>query len=110
VGHGSTGSQPEADDAVEHTETGVTVRVGTLEDGFYVEDDGPGIPEDDREQVFERSFSTAADGTGLGLSIVTSVVEAHGWSITATDGQDGGARFEISGVDTATPVRTDDTS
>jgi len=49
--------------------------------------------------VFNRGFSTGNDGTGLGLAIV----EAHGWSITASEGADGGARFEITGVETVTP-------
>ena len=77
----------------------LTVRVGPLEDGFYVEDDGVGIPPDDREAIFESGYSTATHGTGFGLAIVGEIVAAHGWSITATDGRDGGARFEIRGVD-----------
>ncbi|MFB6147117.1 MAG: histidine kinase N-terminal 7TM domain-containing protein [Halobacteriaceae archaeon] len=78
--------------------TPLTVRVGTLEDGFYVADDGPGIPRDERERIFEPGFSTAESGTGFGLSIVAEVVRAHGWSIEVTDSAGGGARFEISGV------------
>ena len=42
------------------------------------------------------------DGTGLALSIVREVVEAHGWQIDVTDGERSGARFEITGVETAT--------
>jgi PAS domain S-box-containing protein len=78
----------------------LTVTVGALDgDGFYVADDGPGLPEADRERIFERGHTTAPDGTGFGLAIVRQVVEAHGWEITATDGDDGGARFEITGVE-----------
>ena len=84
--------------AVEHGGHGVTVRVGPLDDGFYVEDDGPGIPEEDRERVFESGFSTAASGTGFGLAIVEEIAGAHGWSIEATAGEAGGARFEVTGV------------
>lgn len=69
--------------AAEHGARQVTV--GACESGFYVEDDGPGIPAEEREQVFEASYSTAADGTGLGLAIVRQVVEAHGWSVSATE-------------------------
>jgi len=94
--------------AVDHAGPAVTVRVGTTGDGFYVADDGPGISESEREQVFERNYSTAADGTGFGLSIVSSVVEAHGWSIAITDGWDNGARFEITGVDTERTTAPDD--
>jgi len=83
--------------AVEHGGNGVTVTVGELETGFYVEDDGPGIPERERDDVFETGYSTA-EGTGLGLSIVTQVAEAHGWDVRVTDGSEGGARFEITGT------------
>ncbi len=66
--------------------------------GFYVADDGPGIPADEREKVFEHGHTTADDGSGLGLSIVSSIVDAHGWSVRVCDGEAGGARFEISVV------------
>jgi len=81
----------------------VTVRVGDLADGsgFYVEDDGRGIPDGDRERVFEYAYSTTDDGTGLGLSIVAELVDAHGWSVEVTDGEAGGTRFDITGVETA---------
>jgi PAS domain S-box-containing protein len=85
--------------AVEHGGDGVTVTVGGLNDGFYVEDDGPGIPVEEREHVFEASYSTNEDGTGFGLSIVEQIVEAHGWNIRVTDGSEGGARFEITAVE-----------
>ncbi|MGM0370952.1 MAG: PAS domain S-box protein [Halobacteriota archaeon] len=81
--------------AVEHAGDGVTVTVGDLEDGFYVEDDGPGIPEEDRETVFESGYTTSRDGTGLGLDIVADIVEAHGWTVELGTGTNGGARFEI---------------
>jgi PAS domain S-box-containing protein len=98
VEHGSTSSRPEAGDAIDHGRDDVTIRVGDLGDGFYVEDDGPGIPEDDRDDVLEKGYTTAQDGTGFGLSIVQTAVEAHGWEIAVTEGTDGGARFEITGV------------
>jgi PAS domain S-box-containing protein len=79
----------------------VTIRVGTLPNGFYIEDDGPGIPESEREKIFEPGYSTRDDGTGFGLGIVRNVVEAHGWDIAVTDSADDGARFEITGVETA---------
>ena len=67
--------------------------------GFYVADDGPGIPEEDRESVFEAG-QTGEDGeTGLGLTIVRRIAEAHGWEATVTEGEDGGARFEFRGVE-----------
>jgi len=87
--------------AVEHAGESVTVRVGPLDGGrgFYLEDDGPGIPEADRERVFEHGYSTREDGTGYGLSVVRSIVGAHGWDNAVTDAECGGARFEVTGVE-----------
>lgn len=67
--------------------------------GFFVEDDGPGIPEADREAVFEYGVSTDG-GTGIGLAIVQAITEAHGWTVTITESTEGGARFEFTGVST----------
>jgi PAS domain S-box-containing protein len=77
----------------------VTVTVGDLDGGFYVADDGPGIPEADREAVFDSGYSTADEGTGVGLSIVQSIVDAHSWAVTVTESEAGGTRFEITGVE-----------
>jgi len=84
--------------AVEHGGEDMTITVGELYDGFFVEDAGPGIPEDERDDVFDAGYSTSEDGTGFGLSIVKQVAEAHEWDIRVTEGSDGGARFEITGV------------
>jgi signal transduction histidine kinase len=93
--------------AVEHGSgdgaDGVTVSVGRLdgdsEAGLYVADDGSGIPSADRERVFEPGYSSNDHGTGLGLAIAARIVDLHGWSISVTDAADGGARFEIRGLD-----------
>lgn len=81
----------------------VTVSVGALDDerGFYVADDGPGIPDGQHETIFEPGHSISPGGTGFGLAIVEEIVEAHGWEIEATESETGGARFEIRGVDPA---------
>jgi PAS domain S-box-containing protein len=84
--------------AIEHGGADVTITIGQLHAGFYVEDDGSGIPPEDQEQVFETGYSTARNGTGFGLSIVKQVVDAHTWDITMVEGEHGGARFEITGV------------
>lgn len=86
--------------AVDHGGPDVTVEIGRLEDGFYVQDDGEGIDDDvdDANTLFEPGFTTANDGTGLGLAIVREVCEAHGWDVTPTDCPDGGLRFEIRNV------------
>lgn len=98
VEHGSTGNRTPADDAVEHGGDGVSIRVSAMADGFAIEDDGSGVPEADCETIFEEGY-TGDGGTGLGLSIVRTVVEAHGWTVAATNSPLGGARFEISGVE-----------
>jgi len=86
--------------AVEHVGPNVSVTVGAVCDGFYVEDDGPGIPPDGREEVFDQGYTTDDDGTGFGLAIVDSVASAHGWSVAAEAGSSGGARFVVSDVET----------
>nr|WP_170972388.1 histidine kinase N-terminal 7TM domain-containing protein [Natronorubrum halophilum] len=87
--------------AIEHGGDDATVTVGSLPDGFYVEDDGPGIPADKLEAVFDEGYSTLGSGTGFGLAIVRAIADAHGWSVRATEGSTGGARFEITGADDA---------
>ncbi len=111
--------------AVEHGHPDVTVRVGeldgivgdgglqhggpterttpeTTDHGFFVEDDGPGIPESAREAVFESGYSTGERGTGLGLTIVRQIAEAHGWRVSLDEAAGGGTRFEFTGVELAT--------
>jgi PAS domain S-box-containing protein len=85
--------------AVEHGGAGV-VRVGPLDDGdgFYVADDGTGFGGVDRDRLFEYGYTASETGTGFGLNIVETVADAHGWTVTPTEGDDGGARFEFRGV------------
>ncbi|WP_254830361.1 sensor histidine kinase [Haloglomus salinum] len=101
VEHGSTSSRTQSDDSVEHgaSEDGVTVRVGPTADGFLVADDGPGIPEDEREKVLRMGYTTEDDGSGIGMAIVREVVSAHGWSISVGESASGGARFDVTGVE-----------
>jgi signal transduction histidine kinase len=101
VEHGSTSPASQTQqDAVEHGGNGITITVGELDDepGFFVEDDGVGIPEDDRGEIFSPGYTTSEGGTGFGLAIVEEIAEAHGWEIRVTESDAGGARFEISGV------------
>lgn len=86
--------------AVEHGSTDdVTITVETIENGFAVTDDGSGIPAEERDQAFEIGHTTSDQGTGYGLHIVDQVVAAHDWSLRLTEGDSGGARFEITGVE-----------
>ena len=87
------------ENAYTHGGESVTARVGTLSEdgqkGFYLEDDGKGIPADEQASVFEWGHTTTRDGTGFGLAIVAEIAEAHGWKITVCDAESGGTRFEI---------------
>jgi signal transduction histidine kinase len=85
--------------AIEHGGDDVTVSVGAMDDGFYVADTGSGIPESDREDVFEAGYSTNENGTGFGLRIVEQIADAHGWEVAITESEEGGARFEIASVE-----------
>jgi len=107
VEHGSTSSRTESDDSVEQgrdpADDPLSVRVGatlrgddgTAINGFYLEDDGTGLPEDDIDRVFENGFTTDESGTGLGLAISKRIAEAHGWNVDARTAEGGGARFEF---------------
>jgi len=97
VDHAATPAQPAQLDGSFRESAPLTVRVGELEDreGFFVADDGPGIPAGERGNVFEMGYTTSEHGTGFGLAIVETVAENHGWSVSVTDSEDGGARFEF---------------
>ncbi|MFB6079274.1 MAG: PAS domain S-box protein [Halarchaeum sp.] len=88
--------------AIEHGGDDVSIRAGVLDgDGVFVADDGPGIPPDARDSVFDPGHTTKDDGTGYGLATVHQLVGAHDWTIRVTESESGGARFEISGIDFA---------
>ncbi|MFO7834879.1 MAG: PAS domain S-box protein [Halohasta sp.] len=92
IEHGTLNRHQTAD--TDRAGAGLTVTVGPIDGGFYVADDGPGIPEDERESVFDHGYS-GSDGTGFGLAIVDSIADAHGWSVHVTESRSGGARFEF---------------
>ncbi|TKX43674.1 PAS domain-containing protein [Halorubrum sp. ARQ200] len=82
--------------AVVHAGGDAIIDVGSLNDGgFYIEDNGDGVPENIRDQVWEYGFTSKEEGTGIGLIVVKRVVERHNWTIDISDSQSGGARFEI---------------
>ncbi|HEX6457394.1 MAG TPA: ATP-binding protein [Thermoleophilaceae bacterium] len=94
-----------AQNAVAHTADGGLVRLSAAANGRYVrfavEDDGPGIPPDQRDRIFDRFHRTdisrarATGGSGLGLAIARALVEAHGGRIRAGQSPEGGARVEF---------------
>ena len=81
--------------AIVHAGEDVAMRVEVDDELLYVADDGPGIPEDEQDKIFEHGH-TGGNGTGLGLSIVQSVIEGHDWAIDAAESKEGGARFDIA--------------
>jgi hypothetical protein len=103
VEHGSTSDSPSADGDAENpdpaTDGPPEIRVGRIESdadsGFYVADDGPGIPSSERDAVFEPGYSTHDHGTGLGLAIVHQIADAHRWDLRITSADGGGARVEV---------------
>ncbi len=86
---GRPGADADGDSAGPDEGVAVTVEIGRLENGtgFYVQDDGPGIPEDERDQVFEPGYSTSEEGTGFGLAIVKEIVDAHGWRVAVAEAE-----------------------
>jgi len=89
--------------AVEHGGSDVSIRVGDLGDGFYVADDGPGIPEGIADELFDPGQSGVEGNTGFGLAIVQEIATAHGWTVAATESAEGGARFEFRGIERRQP-------
>ena len=88
VEHGSTSNRPQADNSL-------TVTVGRDDKGFFIGDNGVGIPAADRQQVFDSGYVSGDNGggTGLGLTIVEEIADAHDWQIELTESDGGGARF-----------------
>lgn len=73
---------------------GDNIEVGQIKGGFYIQDNGDGIPEEARNNLFEMGFSTNEDGNGIGLKIVSQIIELHDWKIRAVN-SDKGAKFEV---------------
>jgi PAS domain S-box-containing protein len=84
--------------SVEHSGEDVTIRLGQIDDGFYVEDDGPGISPGERDEVFTAGYSTKEGGSGVGMVSVREIILSHKWTISITESESGGARFEITDV------------
>ncbi|WP_312908531.1 sensor histidine kinase [Natronosalvus caseinilyticus] len=85
--------------AADHAGSDVAVRVGTCQEGFFVEDTGCGISPEKHDAIFEWGH-TMNGGTGIGLALVKRIVELHDWDLTVTESEEGGFRIEIINVDT----------
>lgn len=86
--------------AVQHGGSDVAIEVAQKNGTILIADEGPGIPESKGDSVFDYGYSTRDDGNGYGLAIVRSIVEAHEWEIEVATSEEGGATFEITGVET----------
>jgi PAS domain S-box-containing protein len=84
--------------AVTHADGRVRVVADATAGTLAVEDDGPGVPPAEREQVFEPGYSGTEDGHGFGLAIARNIAEAHGWTLEVAESEWGGARFVVSGL------------
>ena len=71
---------------------------------ILVRDNGPGVPADQRHEIFKPYVTSHSEGTGLGLAIVQQIVLAHGWEIACLPNEPRGAVFRISHVRLATPA------
>jgi two-component system, OmpR family, sensor kinase len=94
-----------AENAVRHTTTGARIAIGsqvTVEDvRLWVQDAGPGVPDDEQDRIFERFIRgrdgrRRSEGSGLGLSIVAAIADAHGGRASLASPPDGGATFTIT--------------
>jgi signal transduction histidine kinase len=95
------------DNAIKYGPAGQTISLGVehLESvdraRLFVEDQGPGVPEDQRRRIWEPYFrmethrESSVAGSGIGLSVVRQVAEAHGADLSVEPGQGGGARFQL---------------
>jgi len=86
------------ENALRHTPPGLSIEVEVMKDGVRVLDDGPGVPDADRESIFRRFWRrdrTSGDSRGLGLAIVARVAEAHDGSVTVVNRPEGGAVFSL---------------
>ncbi len=91
------------ENAIDHSPENGTVEIAAGEDGaaarLQVRDHGPGIPEDEREKIFDRFYrgtTAVGEGFGIGLSMARSIMRLHSGDATARNADDGGAIFTLS--------------
>jgi len=86
------------ENAVVHGGPDVQVTVEQFEDGFFVADDGPGIPPGERRHVFEYGYTTVDDAIGSGLTIAQIIASSLDWELSVVESAGGGCRFEVTGI------------
>lgn len=106
VEHGAPNDPTASSDGDRRSEA-VTVRVGRLDGGFYVADDGRGIAEERRDDVVEAGVTTKEEGIGLGLTYVVQLAETYGWEWTIDESKRGGVVLTFTNVDLPTPEEID---
>ena len=74
----------------------VATRQNAGEALLEIRDNGPGVPNDQRNEIFKPYFTTQKTGTGLGLAVVQQIVLAHGWEIECLPNSPKGAVFRIT--------------
>ncbi|WP_135302687.1 sensor histidine kinase [Haloarcula amylovorans] len=83
------------ENALVHCGPDVTVTVGDADGGFFVADDGPGIPVEDRDEVLEQGYSMVPGNEGYGLFVAARVAAEHGWTLDLAESEAGGVRAEV---------------
>ena len=84
--------------ALDFARSRIVVTTGAGADGsaeLTVADDGPGVPQKDRERIFDRFVTTRPGGTGLGLSTSREIAVAHGGTLSLSETPGGGATFTV---------------
>ena len=89
--------------AIQAVERGGEVTIAAFRSGdssvcMEIRDNGPGVPEEHRNEIFKPYFTTTQKGTGLGLAVVKQIVLAHGWDIQCVANQPRGAVFRLSHI------------
>jgi signal transduction histidine kinase len=86
------------ENALDFSPAGSVVEVRLCDTGLSVDDQGPGVPGEHREQVFERFWRAPGQtraGSGLGLALVHEIAVAHGWKVNCGEAAGGGGSFTV---------------
>lgn len=82
--------------SIDHTDGDTTVHIGAVTNGFYIEDNGPGVDPEVREKIFKPGATTKPDCAGLGMTIVRQIADHHGWELKISAAEQlTGTRIEV---------------